>query len=102
MPLGNFRQTTKIYKSYHQSLKKKRGEGREKERERNINWLLLVCLHLRTSPENQACTLTRNQTGNIWFYIMMPSPLNYSSQGIPPNLKHFENAQLDYPFVSSI
>ena len=38
-----------------------RGEGREKERERNINmWLPLDHLLLETWPATQACALTRN------------------------------------------
>ena len=38
-----------------------RREGREKERERNINvWLPLVCPPLRTWPATQACALTGN------------------------------------------
>ena len=41
-----------------------RQKGREKERERNINvWLPPECPLLGTSPETQACALTRNQTG---------------------------------------
>ena len=36
-----------------------RGEGNEKERERNINvWLSLARSHLGTWPETQACALT--------------------------------------------
>ena len=36
-------------------------EGREKERERNINvWLPLVCPQLGTWPTTQACALTEN------------------------------------------
>ena len=38
-----------------------RGEGREKERERNIPvWLPLVCPLLETRPATQACALTGN------------------------------------------
>ena len=38
-----------------------RGEGREKERERNINvWLPLVCPTPGTWPATQACVLTGN------------------------------------------
>ena len=37
------------------------GEGREKERERNIGvWLLLTCSPLGTWPATQACALTGN------------------------------------------
>ena len=42
-----------------------RGEGREKERERNVNaWLPIASLLLETWPATQACALTGNQTGN--------------------------------------
>ena len=38
-----------------------RGEGKEKERERNIGvWLPLVCPLLGTQPTSQACALTGN------------------------------------------
>ena len=40
------------------------GEGREKERERNIDvWLPLTWPPLGTWPATQACALTGNQTG---------------------------------------
>ena len=42
-----------------------RGEGREKERKRNINvWLLLTWPLLGTWPATQACALTGNRTGD--------------------------------------
>ena len=42
-----------------------RGEGREKEREKNINvWLPLAHPLLGTGPTTQACALTSNQTGD--------------------------------------
>ena len=42
-----------------------RVEGKEKERERNINvWLLLKWPPLGTWPATQACALTGNRTGN--------------------------------------
>ena len=37
-----------------------RREGREKERERNIDWLLLVCAPTRTKSKTQACALSRD------------------------------------------
>ena len=48
-----------------------RGKGREKEREtlmceRYISWLPLPCPQLGTQPTTQACTLTRNQTHELW------------------------------------
>ena len=40
-----------------------RGEGRKKERERNISvWLPLICPHLGACPAPQACALTGNRT----------------------------------------
>ena len=46
-----------------------RERGREGERrERNISvWLPLVCPLLGTWPTTQACALTGNQTGSLWF-----------------------------------
>ena len=45
-----------------------RGEGREKERERNIHvWLPLTGPLLGTWPASRACVLTGNQTGNSGF-----------------------------------
>ena len=47
------------------SLLLEREEGREKERERNINvWLTLACPLLGTWPATQACALTGIQTGD--------------------------------------
>ena len=56
-----------------------REEGREKEREKNINvWLLLTWPPLGTWPATQACALTRNWTSNpLWPAL---SPLSYTSQ----------------------
>ena len=42
-----------------------RGEGREKERERNINQLPLTCPQLGTWPATQACALTRNRNRDL-------------------------------------
>ena len=59
-----------------------RGEGREKERERNINvWLPLACPQPGTWPATQACALTGNQTGNILVHRLALNPLNHTSQG---------------------
>ena len=42
-----------------------RGEGREEERERNINvWLALTRPLLGTWPTTQSCALTENRTGS--------------------------------------
>ena len=47
-----------------------REEGREEERERNISALSW----LGPIPATQACTLTRNQTGNLPLCETMPNP----------------------------
>ena len=58
-----------------------RGEGRQKERERNINaWLPLVCPPLRTWPTIQACVLTGNRTGDSLARRPMLNPRSYTSQ----------------------
>ena len=57
-----------------------RGEGREKEREKNINvWLPLILL--KTWPATQACTLTGNRTGDPLFRMLVLNSLNHTSQG---------------------
>ena len=57
-------------------------EGREKERERNINVCLhLVCPPLGTWPATQACALTGNQTGNPLVRRLVLKPLSCTSQG---------------------
>ena len=58
-----------------------KGEGREKERERNINVLPLVHLLLGTWPATQACALTENQTGDPLVRRLALSPLSHTSQG---------------------
>ena len=59
-----------------------RGEGREKERERNINvWLPLTRPLLGTWPATQACALTGNQTCDLLVYRLALSPLSHTSQG---------------------
>ena len=60
-----------------------RGEGREKERERNINvWLPLTYPLLETWPATQACALTRNPTSNRLVHRAAPNPLSNTSQDI--------------------
>ena len=57
------------------------GEGREKERERNISvWLPLKSPLLGTWPASQACTLTGNQTKNSLLHSPALSPLSHTSQ----------------------
>ena len=58
-----------------------RGEGREKERKKNINvWLPLTCPLLGTWPVTQACALTGNQTGDPLAFWLALNPLSYTSQ----------------------
>ena len=58
------------------------GEGKEKERERNITvWLPLIRPLLGTWPETQACALTENRTGNPLILRLSLSPLSHTSQG---------------------
>ena len=76
------------------SLKKKhifiylfleRGEGREKERKRNIyvgekHWM--GCLsHIPTWSATQECALTKNWTGDLAVCGMVPHLLSHTSQG---------------------
>ena len=60
-----------------------RGEGREKERERNISvWLPLVLPLLGTWPASQACALTGNPTGDPLVRRLALNPLSRTSQGL--------------------
>ena len=57
-------------------------EGKEKERERNINvWLPLERPLLGTWPATQAYALTRNWTGHPLFCRPVLNPLSYTSPG---------------------
>ena len=59
-----------------------RGEGREKERERNINVCLpLTCSLLGTWPTTKACALTGNQTSDHLVLRLALNPLSHTSQG---------------------
>ena len=59
-----------------------RGEGREKERERNISvWLPLTYPLLGTWPATQACALTGHQTGDPLIHGPALNPLSHTSQG---------------------
>ena len=59
-----------------------KGERWEKERERNINvWLPLTHPLLGTWPAAQACTLTRNRTGDPLVHRPTCNPLNHTTQG---------------------
>ena len=50
-----------------------RGEGKEKDRERNIDGLPLTCPPLGTWPATQACALTGNQTMIFQFVRQHPT-----------------------------
>ena len=59
-----------------------RGEGREKDRERNINvWLPLACPLLGTWPATQVCALTGNWTSDPLVLRLALNPLSHTSQG---------------------
>ena len=59
-----------------------RGEGREKERERNINvWLPLMCPLLGTWPTTQTYALTGNPTSDSLVHRLALNPLSHTSQG---------------------
>ena len=63
-----------------------RGEGREKERERNINvWLPLACPVLGTWPATHACALTGNPIGDPLVHRPVLNSLSHISQ-------HFANS----------
>ena len=58
-----------------------RGEGRDKERAKNISvWLPLTHPPLGTWPTIQACALTGNQTGNPLVRNPAIHPLSHTSQ----------------------
>ena len=69
-----------IYKDFI-CLVSERGEGRKKEKERNINmWLLLTCPLQGTWPTIQAA-LTGNRTSDLSTHRPALEPLSHSSQG---------------------
>ena len=60
-----------------------RGEGREKERKRNISvWLPLAHPQLGTWRATQACALTGDQTGDPSVSRSVLNPLSQPSQGV--------------------
>ena len=60
------------------------GEGREKERERNITVLLpLVHPQMGTWPITRECALTGNQTSDPLAHRLVLNPLSHTSQGWP-------------------
>ena len=58
-----------------------RREGREKEREKNMDWLLLTHPQLGTWPATQAYALTGNQTSDPLVCRPALNPLHHTSQG---------------------
>ena len=59
-----------------------RDEGRDKEKERNINvWLPLTYPLQGTWPVTQPCALTGNWTGDLLVHRLALSPLSHMSQG---------------------
>ena len=59
-----------------------RGDGREKERERNISvWLPLIRPLLETGTAMQACALTVNRTHDSLVHRPALNPLSHTSQG---------------------
>ena len=58
-----------------------RGEGRKKERERNIDQLPLACAPTRDLACNQSCALIRNPTGEFHFARRHFNQLSHSGQG---------------------
>ena len=63
------------------------GEGRQKDRERNINaWLPLTHPILGTRPATQACALTGNPTSDPLVHRLALNPLSHTRQGSSSNL----------------
>ena len=69
-------------KNYFIYLFLERGEGKEEERERNINvWLPLARPQMGTWPATQACALTGDPTGDLSVHRLVFNPLSRTSQG---------------------
>ena len=65
-------------------------EGREREKERNINvWLPLMCPLLGTWSAIQACALTGNRTSDPLIHRPTFNPLSHNSQGREALLSEF-------------
>ena len=58
-----------------------REEGRERGRDRNINWLPLTRPQLGTWPATQACALTGIYPVTFWFSGQGLNPLSHTGQG---------------------
>ena len=82
-----------------------RREGREKERERNINvWLLLECSPPGTWPATQVCALTGNRTNDPLIHRPALNPLSHTSQGTSVGfdkcIKPISTTTMPYTLVS--
>ena len=58
----------------------RKGEKHQYMHERYINWLPLACPQLGTWHKTQACTLTRNWTGDNLVHRTVLNPLSHTSQ----------------------
>ena len=84
-----------------------REEGKEKERERNVNvWLPLVCPLLGAWPATQACALTGNQTGYTLVLRPVLHSLSHTSQGwrlsFMIHLMNIFNEFLEFWFIEDV
>ena len=78
----NFKFYCALFKKDFIYLCLERGEGKEKERERNINvWLPLMRPPLGTWPTTQPCALTGNQNSDPFVHKPALNPLSHISQG---------------------
>ena len=79
--MASFSLFLKILKIY---LFLERGEGKDKQGEKNINvWLPLVHPLLGTWPATQACALNGILTGDALVCRPMLNPLSYTGQAWP-------------------
>ena len=71
-----------FFKRFYLFIFLERGDGKEKERERNISmWLPPKHPPSGTWPATQACAPTGNRTGNALVHRPTLNPLSYTSQG---------------------
>ena len=74
-----------------------RGEGKEKERERNISmWLPFTHLLPGPWPATQACALTRNRTSDPLVRRPALNPLSHTSQGCSRVFNSLESHLLEF------
>ena len=86
------REITDVYFIY---LLLERGQGREEERERNINvWLPLTHPLLGNWPATQAYALTGNRTCDPLVRRLVLNPLSHTSQG-KSGLKQYRGIIVD-------